>query len=274
MDSLRYNMAVDALNDKLNELGYNMNSICFAALQGSQNYNLDTYEELYESDFDWKVFVYPTFEDIYYGRKISKTYIYEYGQFELKDIRLFPELLSKMNSSYLELLYTDYFFGDPLVQLSEYANQLITERLPLLVKTLMGMALEKQAALCKPYSGLVDKLERFGGYDPKQLHHAYRIKYMLSRLDSSFEISKFIEYKSILEFNDNSFAHQHLMDVKVHGVVSKSEAERQMEDVINKCKVIYERFWEDKQPKFEIKSDALNKIERLVYELVRERLSL
>ena len=47
-----------------------------------------------------------------------------------------------------------------------------------------------------------------------------------------------------------------------------------MEDVINKCKVIYERFWEGNQPKLEIKSDALNKIEKLVYELVRERLSL
>jgi hypothetical protein len=266
-------MAVEALNDKLNELGYDMGSICFIALQGSQNYNLDTYEELYESDFDWKVFVYPTFEDVYYGRKVSKTIEYEFGQFELKDIRLFPELLSKMNSSYLELLYTDYFFGEPLVQFRDCANQLITERVCLLIKTLMGMALEKQSALCKPYSGLVDKLEKFGGYDPKQLHHAYRIKYMLCRLNDNFGTTNFINYKNILEFSGGSFAHQHLMDVKVHGVVSKSEAERQMEDVISKCRTIYERFWEEKQPKFEIKSDALNKIEKLVYELVKERLS-
>lgn len=271
MNNFRYNMAVTALNDKLNELGYDMSSICFIALQGSQNYNLDTYEELYESDFDWKVFVYPTFEDVYYGRKVSKTIEYEFGQFELKDIRLFPELLSKMNSSYLELLYTDYFFGEPLFR--DCANQLITERVCLLVKTLMGMALEKQSALCKPYAGLVDKLEKFGGYDPKQLHHAYRIKYMLCRLNDSFGTTNFINYKNILEFSSGSFAHQHLMDVKVNGVVSKSEAERQMEDVISKCRAIYERFWEEKQPKFEIKSDALNKIEKLVYELVKERLS-
>ncbi len=273
MDIFRYNAAVTALNTKLNEFGYNTNSICFAVLQGSQNYNLDTYQELYESDFDWKVFVYPTFEDVYYGRKVSKTVEYEFGQFELKDIRLFPELLSKMNSSYIELLYTDFFFGETFVQFREYADQLVSERICLLVKTLMGMALEKQNALCKPYSGLIDKLERFGGYDPKQLHHAYRIKYMLCRLYNRFKAEELVDYKNVLEFDAGSAAHEHLMDVKVHGVSSKLEAERQMEDVVNKCKFVYDYFWKDKQPNFEIKSDTLNKIEKLVYELVKRRIN-
>ena len=108
MDRTKFSLAYDALVKKLEEQDFD---VCYFALQGSQNYNLDTYGDEYESDFDWKVFVFPSFDDVYHGTKISTTYTYEYGQYEVKDIRLLPELLSKMNSSYLELLYTPYYFS-------------------------------------------------------------------------------------------------------------------------------------------------------------------
>ncbi len=41
--------------------------LAFRALIGSQNYNLDDQH----SDFDYKCFVVPTYEDIYYSNKLN-----------------------------------------------------------------------------------------------------------------------------------------------------------------------------------------------------------
>ena len=53
--------------DYLKEKGF---EIVFIALQGSQNYELDVYDNDYMSDIDTKAVVLPSFKDFVYGKKI------------------------------------------------------------------------------------------------------------------------------------------------------------------------------------------------------------
>lgn len=270
MDRVKFDLAFEALRNKLEEQGF---EVCYLALQGSQNYNLDTYGDEYESDFDWKVFVFPSFDDVYHGVKVSKTFQYEHGQYEVKDVRLFPELLSKMNSSYLELLYTPYYFSDGLDELRAMAEDLLDERASLLVKTLMGMCLEKQNALCHEYAGLKDKLEKFGGYDPKQLHHAWRLLFMMEDLLARYfdDDEEPGTYQDMLYFGDGA-RRDKLLEVKVHGVRDKEDAVSEMESVVAYCKQVYSMFWNDKQPALPVSSDTLHKMEQVVFERVKAHL--
>lgn len=175
--------ALKKANSLLKEKGYNVFAVI---LQGSQNYGLDIYSEDYQSDVDCKVFVFPSFEDVYSGNKVSKVYkvgCKETGleQIEVKDIRLFSELLSKANPSYIELLATDYVLTNYRAEfnkLKSFLPKLLDTRAMLFANSVYGMAMEKEKALCHPYPATLDKIEKFG-YDPKQLHHIIRLYYLL-----------------------------------------------------------------------------------------------
>ena len=73
-------------------------TIVFAYLQGSQNYDLETPS----SDMDGKAFCLPSLDDLYDGSFLSKTFDYPQGQITIHDVRMLPELLEKMNPTYLE----------------------------------------------------------------------------------------------------------------------------------------------------------------------------
>ena len=71
----------------------------FLALQGSQNYGLDVYDEDYMSDIDTKAVILPSFEDFVYNRQpVSETIVLENNEhIDVKDIRvMFETYKSKM----------------------------------------------------------------------------------------------------------------------------------------------------------------------------------
>ena len=80
----------------LKEKGF---EIVFLALQGSQNYGLDVYDEDYISDVDTKAVILPSFEDFIYGRKLySETLVLENNEhIDVKDIRVMFETYKKQN---------------------------------------------------------------------------------------------------------------------------------------------------------------------------------
>ncbi len=170
----------------LEEKGYNVFVI---VLQGSQNYELDLYTEEYTSDYDCKAFVLPSFQDIYFQKKVSKVYQVkdaETGleQVEVKDLRNLIELIEKGNPSYLELLATKYFITQEKQtweQKQALLPQILATRKSLILKALYGMAKEKEKALKHPYPSTLEKIERFG-YDPKQLHHIVRLRLLGERI--------------------------------------------------------------------------------------------
>lgn len=192
----------------LRDMGYEVLGVF---LQGSQNYDLD-YEG---SDIDTKAIVLPTLEQIILNKKpVSTTHVLPSNEHvDIKDIRLMFDCFKKQNVNFLEILFTDNMYLNP-----EYASlykPMINNRESIAhynklkaVMTMVGMALEKQKALCHRYEGLVDKIDKYG-YDSKQLHHIVRLEEFVRRYISgeSYEsclISKDPEYLIKIK-SDNAF---------------------------------------------------------------------
>ena len=166
--------------DYVTSLGYNVLGVF---LQGSQNYNLD-YKG---SDIDTKAILVPSFEDFVLNRKpVSTTLIKEdNSHIDLKDIRLMHECFRKQNINFIEILFTKYKYLNPeyeaLYQPMFYNNERIAHyNNYAAVNCIAGMVFEKHKALCHPYEGLREKIEKYG-YDNKQLHHIIRCEEFLKR---------------------------------------------------------------------------------------------
>lgn len=153
-------------------------------LQGSQNYGLD-YEG---SDVDSKCIVLPTLEDIIFNQKaVSTTHIRANDEhIDLKDIRLMFQTFRKQNMNFVEILFTEYKIINPLYE--DLWNELIAQNELVgrynphrAVTTMKGIASEKFHALEHRYPSRVEVIDKFGGYDSKQLHHLLRIEDFLER---------------------------------------------------------------------------------------------
>ena len=174
---------VRAHNDYLVAQGY---EVMFTALQGSQNYELDEYTDDYCSDIDTKSIVLPSLDDFIYNKQpVSTVKIMPDSEehAEVKDIRVMFEMFKKENLSYIELLYSDYVIVNPkyaqiVDELIQRRDEIATADTAQFLKCIAGMAYEKDKALCHPYPGIIDKIEKYG-YDGKQLSHCYRLMIFL-----------------------------------------------------------------------------------------------
>ena len=152
-------------------------------LQGSQNYNLD-YEA---SDIDSKAIMLPGFSDFVLNRRpVSTTHIMENDEHvDFKDIRLMFDCFKKQNVNFLEILFTPFRVLNP--EFEDLFQPVLDAREDIArynnyagVNCILGMALEKQKAMEHPYPATIDKIRVFG-YDPKQLHHALRMREFMTR---------------------------------------------------------------------------------------------
>lgn len=251
-------------------MGY---TLVYLAVQGSTNYDLDVYNDEYQSDVDMKAFVLPSFKDLYYNEKVSKTYKTKYGQVEVKDVRCLSELLGKMNPSYVELLFTPYFctskdFEDFVSKLRELKHRLMQDRFALFVKSLVGTVYTKRDGLFHNREGVKEQFEKFG-YDPKELHHALRLSSMLQ--DLFYNENKF---DNLFRVKDEKLK-QYLLDVKVYGVESSETAEKEMLAAVAVVEELQDKVYENKntKPQFIVKSDSLNELKDLVYEMVEKEIT-
>lgn len=152
-------------------------------VQGSDNYNL-SYSK---SDIDTKAILIPSFEDFVLNKKpVSTTLIKaDNSHLDIKDIRLMHECFKKQNINFIEILFTKYKYINPeyaeLYQPMFNNNEKIARyNNYAAVNCIAGMVFEKHKALCHPYEGLRDKIEKYG-YDNKQLHHIIRCREFLER---------------------------------------------------------------------------------------------
>ena len=166
--------------DYVTSLGYKVLGIF---LQGSQNYCLD-YDG---SDIDTKAIIVPSFEDFVLNKKpVSTTLILPSNEhIDLKDIRLMHGCFRKQNINFIEILFTKYRYMNPdyeaLYQPMIDNNEKIAHyNNYAAVNCIAGMVFEKRKALCHPYEGLKDRIEKYG-YCNKQLHHIIRCEEFLNR---------------------------------------------------------------------------------------------
>ncbi|MEY8366999.1 DUF3848 domain-containing protein [Anaerovoracaceae bacterium 41-7] len=156
---------------------------CF--LQGSWNYGPNMTDE--ESDVDTKCLVVPNFRDFCLGKKmVSTTHVMENNEHvDLKDLRLYVNCFKKQNVNFVEILFTDYFVINPryekcLKQLFDRREEVARYNIRAALSCMVGMAYEKQKAMCHPYAGLKDKIGKYG-YDGKQLSHVMRLGEMMEK---------------------------------------------------------------------------------------------
>ena len=150
--------------------------------QGSGNYGLD-YED---SDVDTKCVLTPSLKELAESKTASTTYVRKNDEhIDFKDIRVMLETFRKSNLNFLEILYTKYYIINPIYE--EEWNKLIKARdsivkmnLPSLIKSMKGIAGEKYHAMEHRYPSRIEWLDKFS-YDPKQLHHLFRIKEFMHR---------------------------------------------------------------------------------------------
>lgn len=161
-------------------------------LQGSQNYGLD----IEGSDVDTKLIVLPTLDDICFNRKaVSTTHVRENDEhIDFKDIRLMFQTFRKQNLNFVEILFTEYKIINPMYadlwQKLVDNNELIAHYNPYAaVKTMKGIAMEKYHAMEHEYPSKLDILAKWG-YDPKQLHHLFRVEEYLLRYIKGEEYAK------------------------------------------------------------------------------------
>lgn len=151
-------------------------------LQGSQNYGLD----VDGSDIDTKLIVTPTFKEIVRAdNPISTTHIMDNDEhIDFKDVRLYIKTFLKQNPNFLEILFTRYFYINPLykdlwMQLVEHREAIARYDIFANVKAIRGVALEKYHSMEHRYPSKMEIIDKYG-YDPKQLHHILRMEGFLN----------------------------------------------------------------------------------------------
>ena len=150
--------------------------------QGSGNYGLD-YEG---SDVDTKCVLAPSLKELAESQMTSTTYVRENDEhIDFKDVRVMLETFRKSNLNFLEILYTKYYIINPLYEtewnkLVEARDSIVKMNLPSLIKSMKGIAGEKYHAMEHRYPSRIEWLDKYL-YDPKQLHHLFRIKEFMHR---------------------------------------------------------------------------------------------
>ena len=145
------------------------------ALTGSHNYNLDTPE----SDQDYKIFTFPSFDDIYYHDYYTVSNISADFDYTAHDIRRLPLFLRKSNLNFLEILFSqDLVFFHPYDQSLQHRLTVVREDIAAM--NLVGMYdacygthIQKHSKMLRGTSTTQQLVDAFG-YDTKQAQHCYR----------------------------------------------------------------------------------------------------
>jgi len=248
--------------DYLVEHGYKVLALF---LQGSQNYNLDIYDEDYMSDIDAKAIVLPSLRDIVLNRApVSTTIVLPNNEhIEVKDIRIMKNMFVKQNISYIELLYTKYYIANDyfkydVEKLINMRDDISSINKNQFLRCIKGMSMEKYKALEHPYPTLIDKIEKFG-YDPKQLHHIVRLNEFATR---------YLIGKEKLEDCYISKMHDSLIDIK-KGIYNLKDARQIALDHDINTKIICDNYITEEEP---INKNSIKKLDDWVMNVVTKSL--
>ena len=216
---------------------YPEDRIVLLAVQGSQNY----FMEDEESDVDTKLLIIPSLEDIVLNKQpVSTTHILDNDEhMDAKDIRLYWQTMRKGNINFVELMFSRVQIVNPMYQ--DIWDKVLTLREDIAymnprvaMKAMMGMINEKYFALTHRYPSRVEIIDKFGGYDPKQLHHLVRVYYFLESY-----VTKNYTYQDLLVMENNPFEWILVARIKREGVADLETAQ----DIANKFKAKAEKLY-------------------------------
>ena len=234
--------------------------------KGSMNYGMMVFTEEYQSDVDVEVLIMPSLDDIIRGNKmIATTYIMEdNSHINVRDIRLFKELLFKQNLAYLELLHSEYYIDQPnheelMSKLRDMSDEIDLIDPLRFFKGLKGMMYEKQKALTHPYPIQKDEIEKYG-YAAKQLHHIVRLHYIAALM-----ICLNCKYKNCLKFDE--VVNDILIELKTQHFDKDDmlfEANKAVERTVKQIDTYIQNHI------FTIQEYTINKVNELIYDAIKK----
>lgn len=226
-------------HNKMLELGY---EVVGTFAYGSWNYGPNMTDE--ESDVDTKCLVLPSFHDFCMGKKsVSTTYAMENNEHcDVKDLRLYMRCFEKQDVNFVEVLFTDYFVLNPryeecLKPLFEMKEDVARYNVRAALNCMVGMGYEKQKAMCHPYKGKKEKLEKYG-YDGKQLSHCMRLEEMMDKYIAC------APYKECLTSQQGEF----LTRVKRNKSFTLEDAKWMMDVTVQRMKEKKDKYFETHDP--------------------------
>lgn len=231
-------------------------NVFYVWLYGSQNYNLDTPS----SDFDFKVLIIPSLEDLVRKQKpLSTMYEFDWWQVEVKDIRNYIESAVKVNINFLEILCTQYFYSP----YDELAEQMRSYFVPLLknqwcqyVRATHWMMMQKFHALRHPFPSKLDVIAKFG-YDPKQLCHIQRL---------SWEIFDYCQWKTTYFLQD--WEHRDLLIMLKEWGVPDSSVDSYVQDVLQSTQVVMDEYLKTHSDTFDVKDSMVKFSQDLIINFI------
>jgi len=233
---------------------------------GSHNYNLNTPS----SDIDYKIFVTPTFDDLYFGKEFKNSIIGETADYAIHDIRKMTHLFEKANINFLEVLFSnscdiskDNHTTQILLQeIFNMRDDIARMNLPYLYNACVGMHYEKRNNVLKGTAGTQHLVDKFG-YDTKQALHSLRVLDFLRK----FADNNFTDFQAAIWYDDNSFAREYLLEVKD----GKYTYEQYYNHAANLLALIRGKY-EDKYKSREFDAKTGIKLDRLIKEIVRKEI--
>lgn len=239
----------------------------FRVLVGSHNYSLNTPE----SDKDYKVFVLPTFDDLYSGKEFSKSYIGETEDFDVHDIRKVSHLWWKANVNFLEVLFTQESVVNTNLSpntlryldiIAQHKREIARMNLPYLYDACIGMHLNKVKMIDKGTEGTQHLVDKFG-YDTKQAMHSLRVLDFLKR----FADDGFNDFKKAIWYDDGDIDKKWLLSVK-DGLFAKEDFLIAADDLLKITRSNYKEAYKWQEPNEETREYLL----RMVKSMVKEEL--
>ena len=237
--------------------------VVYLGLQGSQNYELDAYDEEYKSDIDTKAIILPSFEDFVYNKSpISKTIVLENNEhIDVKDIRVMFETLKKQNVNFIEILFTKYKiineeYQDLINILLDNKEEISHLNINQALRCMAGMSMEKLKALQHPYPTIIDKINKYG-YDPKQLHHILRMNDFIKKY------VKEEKYKNCL-IPDNK---EYLIQIK-KGILKVDEAVKLAQETDTDTKRIKDKYLKEQD---KINENAVEILDYVKLEILKRK---
>ncbi|MEC1697856.1 DNA polymerase beta superfamily protein [Schinkia azotoformans] len=209
--------------------------LCFKALVGSHNYNLNN--EF--SDKDYKIFFYPDFDDLYEGGQYSKAFVSDDEDIEYHDIRKLPNLLYKSNVNFMEVLFSEEYevYDQELYsKIIVLRDELAKMNLPYLYDACLGMYMQKMKEFNR------DKGKELPGKTYKHVMSSYRILDFLDR----YQKFSFSSFKQAMQYDAKDPVRELLLNIRLgeysfdqlEEMISKKEQViRSFEDVYKSAKV-------------------------------------
>lgn len=231
------------------------NNIAFKVIVGSHNYHLQTKS----SDEDYKVFYYPTFDDLYYGNKNSKSMMTKEQDIEFHDIRKLTLMLWKSNVNFLEVLFSQKIvLKDELYEVLKTKREEIARmNLPYLYNACIGMYEKKRKEFIR------DKQSK------KVYKHAMTMWRILDFLQR-YEKNHFLNFQKSIWYESDDTNRQILLDIR-----NKRYQEVELENIITEkfhSIQLLSPIYKDQPLNYELKNWIDQTIKRYVKINVKEEL--